>query len=159
MSGKAYPPPQYDCSEIITASFTRRAMPIASVSPPGRSFGASLGYRTSTPKGVSVRVSQRLSHVRAHRRHPVQQFRDVVRLREFDLVPNQESLQIFLSRLLAVKSDDFPEAVSLCTKLLRCVEVRRSFVEPLQDQPTECDIRRLHRGRVRTSGPGKRSLR
>jgi hypothetical protein len=35
-----------------------------------------------------------------------------VGLREFDLVPNQEGLQIFLNRLLAVKSDDFPEAVS-----------------------------------------------
>jgi len=43
LSGKVYPPSQYGCNEIITASFTRRAMSIASVSPPGRSSGESPG--------------------------------------------------------------------------------------------------------------------
>src|ERR1017187_919351 len=49
-----YPRSRYGWSEIITAFLTTRAMPIASTPPPGRTSGASLGYRASTPKGVSA---------------------------------------------------------------------------------------------------------
>src|ERR1017187_10302330 len=49
-----YPRSRYGWSEIITAFLTTRAMPIASTPPLGRTSGASLGYRASTPKGVSA---------------------------------------------------------------------------------------------------------
>ena len=56
-----------------------------------------------------------------------------LRLWKFDLVPNQERLQVFLNCLLAMKGDDFPETASLCTKLLCCIEIRRGLFQPLVD--------------------------
>ena len=42
-----------------------------------------------------VRIPQRLGGCEVYCSHPVQQIRDVMRLRKLDLALNQESLQIF----------------------------------------------------------------
>jgi hypothetical protein len=105
-----------------------------------------------------VRIPQRVGGGDVYCSHPLQQLRDVMRLRKLDLALNQESLQVLLNCLLAMKRNNFPESAALCSKLLGRLEIRRSFVEPLTHQLAECGVRRLHRGLARTSGRDRRSL-
>lgn len=114
--------------------------------------------RLHSERGKRVRIPQRVGGGSVYRSHLVQQLRDIMRLRKLDLALNQESLQVLLNCLLAMKRNDFPETAALCRKLLRRLEIRRGFVEPLPHQLAECAFRRLHRGHARTSGRDRRSL-
>ena len=66
------------------------------MTPLGRTSGASLALPRLHPEGRKrVRIPQRFGGREVYCSHPVQQLRDVMRLRKLDLALNQESLQIF----------------------------------------------------------------
>jgi hypothetical protein len=57
-----------------------------------------------------------------------------VGFREFDLMPDQQRLQIFLDGLLAMEGDDLPQAAAAWKKVLIRVKIGAGFVQPQLNQ-------------------------